>query len=300
MNLGNIIRDFVNMPVKGFCSRLDVELILSHILQCTRENLYIHWNKKCSLDILKKYYSILKLRKTGWPMAYILGQKEFYGQGFYVAPGVFIPRPETETIITAVQTVFECAAYNCHQSLIDYNNQNWNIIDFGCGSGCIGLSLLLMLPKARLISVDLSNQALQFSKKNAQKLGLMDRVLFVNKDISNLKKQDWQHWVQKEKIHIITANPPYVAFDDPIIEKNVLQFEPPSAIFSGLKGLNHLQMWLKKAAELLDVGGHYFFEIGSGQESYFRNIQIKNLSYCSEFKDLSGYIRVMHFQKGNG
>ena len=260
MTLGNIIRSFVNMPIKGFCSRLDAELILSYVLQCRREDLYIHWNKKCSLNVLEEYHSLLKLRKTGWPMAYILGQKEFYSQMFYIAPGVFIPRPETETIITAVQNMLEDKVQSCGQLLTKYNNKNWNIIDFGSGCGCVGLSLLLILPNARLISVDLSDTALQFSKKNAQRLGLMDRVLFINKDVSSLKKQDWQDWIQSKEIHIITANPPYVAFGDKTIEENVLRFEPPSAIFSGLQGFDHLQIWLEKAAEMLNVGGHYFLK----------------------------------------
>ncbi len=267
-------------------SRLEVELLLSRVLCCKREKLYILWDQKLNGEQIKRFQSLLEQRKAGMPMAYIMGKKEFYGYEFLVAPGVFIPRPETETLVSAV--LFQKDP-----------KEKLNIVDMGCGSGCIGLSLLANLPKARLISVDSSEQALQLSIANAKNMDLFSRTCFLNKDISPFGAKDIKKAIGKE-VDLIVANPPYIAFDDSTVEEEVVAFEPPTALFSSEKGLYHIRSWLNVAAQLLKPGGDYFFEIGAKQNAFFMNFHLDKMQKKREFKDLSHIVRVIQFQKGNG
>lgn len=284
MTLGHLIQTASSaLSFSGNCARLEVEMLLSHILCCQRMSLYTRWERSLSKKQIRKFRSLFHLRQKGTPMAYILGKKEFYTHKFIVSPGVFIPRAETETLVSAVSSQWSRSA-------------NLKIIDFGCGSGCIGLTLLSYFPKANLISVDINQKALNISKRNAKKIGVKDRVTFLYKDISTIDRK-WKRKYIASGADIIVANPPYIAFNDPRVEKEVISFEPPEALFSGDKGLFHIRSWLQKALLLLKVDGSYFFEIGEKQDVSFlksgRNKMIKK----SEFRDLSGIVRVIQLQK---
>ena len=286
----------LQLPVKSNFSRLEAELLLSYVMQCRREDLYTRWDHHCSIKNLKKYYCLLEQRKKGYPLAYLTNQKEFYGKKFYVAPGVFIPRGDTETIIDAVLQIHHTKLYENNQSPAQLNPASLNIIDFGCGSGCIGLTLLLLLPKARLISVDINKKALLVSRKNASQFKLLHRAHFIHKDVFHLTWQDIET-VGFDRVDMIVANPPYIAFKDQQVSSEVLSFEPSNAIFSCLEGSSHLQDWLKKASEMLKPNGYYFCEIGMGQEKFLQKNLNSDLYYRRVFKDLSGKARVLCFQK---
>ena len=130
-------------------------------------------------------------------------------------------------------------------------------MDFGCGSGCIGLTLLKLFPKAHLTAFDISRKALQSAVQNAKALGVIHRCRFLYQDVCELKNLD-----QKLKpADIITANPPYIALGDSKVEKGVRLFEPSKALFSPQEGLYHTCSWLHCAANLLKIKGSYLFEI---------------------------------------
>ena len=283
----------------GESTKLDVDLILSHTLHCDRPHLYTYPDQKLNSKQMQKVKSLLKLRAKGWPIAYLLKEKEFYGRKFYVEPGVFIPRPETETIVSAVLNqmdrkpiFFEKSkkkgttwknSPTCNK---DFNKTRVYIMDFGCGTGCIGLSLLAQIPEAFLIGIDTNKQAIQVSQINAQNLGLSDRALFIQQDLTNFNS-----WSLAD---VIVANPPYIAFEDQRVQKEVRQFEPAEALFSKQGGLAHIQAWLKTAHACLKPGGAYFFEIGANQDLSSLESQ---MCKKEEFKDLSGWTRVLKFQK---
>ena len=286
MTLGYLIQSACSALVSENLRRLDVELLLSHILYCERMYLYTHWNQKLNKKQIKKFQSLFKLRKTGMPMAYIMEKKEFYGYEFVVQPGVFIPRPETETLVSAVLSQLD-------------KQEELSIVDFGCGSGCVGLSLLACYPKACLISIDLNEKALNISKMNAKNMNLEDRVVFLNKNVSELSKEKTKKYI-KAKVDLIVANPPYIAFDDSRVETDVVSFEPPEALFSKDRGLYHIHSWLNSASRLLSSGGNYFFEIGEKQNISSMESEMNNMRKKAEFQDLSGRVRVIQFQKYNG
>ncbi len=285
MKLGDLIcSEASSIPFDT--ARLDVELLMSYILKCSRSYLYTQWNQTLTSREISKFQSVIRLRSSGVPIAYIIGKKEFYSYEFQVEPGVFIPRPETEVIVSAVKKQFK-------------QNEKLNIIDFGCGSGCLGLSLLNEWSQSRLICVDVSRKALQVAKKNAKAFCISDRVFFLRKDVYYLKKEDWNTFMSEE-IDLIVANPPYVAFKDPKIQKEVLCFEPFLSLFSPDQGLCHLRSWLHIASRLLKPNGLYFFEIGAEQETACTAMKIPRMVFSHTLKDLSNLTRVICFQRNDG
>ena len=285
MTLGNFIQ-LTSSCISSDSAHLEMELLMSHTLRYTRAQLYTHWDQELDSKLVQRFLGFFYKRKTGLPLAYILRSKEFYGNEFYIEPGVFIPRPETETIISSIVSLIP-------------KTEELNVVDFGSGSGCIGLSLLLHFSNARLLSVDLSEKAMQVVQKNAGKFNLMHRVCFLRKNISDLTMADWP-FSSKKGINMIVANPPYIAFDDLRVEESVCQFEPTLALFSGDQGLFHTRTWFQKACELLESQGYYFFEIGADQNISSLNSLKHKMNFCNQFKDLSGIIRVMSFQKTHG
>ena len=284
MTLGHLIQTASSaLSFSGNCARLEVEMLLSHILCCQRMSLYTRWERPLSKKQIRKFRSLFHLRQKGAPMAYLLGKKAFYTHEFIVSPGVFIPRAETETLVSAVLSQWS------HQT-------NLRIIDFGCGSGCIGLTLLSCFPNANLISLDINQKALNISKRNAENMGVKDRVIFLHQDVSTIDIE-WKKKYVAMGADIIVANPPYIAFNDSRVEKEVISFEPPEALFSSGKGLFHIRSWLQKALLLLKVDGSYFFEIGEKQDVSFLKSEMNTMRKKSEFRDLSGIVRVIQLQK---
>ena len=326
---------YLSSFIPGESKVLDMDLLLMHTLKCSRANLYTHRDQQLSLSQIKQMRSLLALRLKGWPMAYILKEKEFFSLKFQTELGVFIPRPETETLVSAVLSYFVNQTKLGQAESTLRRSNTINIMDFGCGTGCVGLSLLTYLPYARLIGFDTNLKAIKVSYQNAKRMGLLDRAMFIHQDVSNLSplpshlnqtgcrpvssgragsasqvspyekggtfrafsshKEDVKH-VFSNKISIlrpdiIVANPPYIAFDDPRLKKEVSCFEPASALFSEEQGLAHIRAWLKTAHKLLKQGGSYFFEVGANQDLSF----LKQNHYTL-FKDLSGLVRVIHCQ----
>ncbi len=278
MTLGHLLQSFSTVPAPVFAKRawrLEWDLLLSHVLNCRREDLYIHYEKELHYSSLRSFQALLKKRMAGVPVAYLTGEKEFYGYKFKVRPGVFIPRPETETLVSAVL------------SQVD-KEQKWNIWDLGCGAGAVGLSLLSRMPKAFLTAVDFNEKALELSRINAKKMAVADRVCFLNKNVFHLR--------EIKQADLVVSNPPYVAFKDP--RARALRFEPAEALFSGEKGLRHIKGFLKVAEKLLKPSGAYFFEVGADHDLSFAKEQ--NMRKTAQFRDLSGIVRVMEFRCRDG
>ena len=263
-------------------ARLETELLASLVLKCTREQLYTRWDRQLQPSEQQKMRALVQKRKAGYPMAYILEQKEFFGIVFQVREGVFIPRPETETLVQAVIEFFPPST-------------SLRILDMGCGTGCIGFTLILHFPNGQLMAIDKEEKALKLCKTNAKQLGLTDRTQVIQQDLCqlNLKQKNiLKNW----KPHLITANPPYIAQGDPRLEKEVKAFEPTEALYSKNKGRFHLMNWLQLANYILPPKGHYFFEVGEGQNIMPENTP-SSMNFHSTYKDLSGKDRIYHFQK---
>lgn len=250
--LEELTRQFSEHKI-SFTPRLDAELIVSHTLNITRVDLYIQLHEKVPTEKGEKIFALSSRRLEGEPMAYLLGEKEFYGRTFHVSPSVLIPRPETEHVLE------EALKWIREQKITAPR-----IVDLGTGSGCLGLSLLAEIPKASLLAVDISQDALAVARKNADRLSLTDRAHFICLDAESLNKTHLPSSFE-EAVDIVVANPPYIDPNDKMVDPSVVKFEPWVALFSGNEGLQAIKSWLEVAAQLLRDGGLYVFEIGATQ-----------------------------------
>ena len=191
--------------------RLDAELLIAHGLRLERIQLYLKYDQPITEGELVVLRELVRRRSQGEPVAYILGYRDFYKYRFAVNSSVLIPRPETEHIVE------EVLAWAKNQE------QSYALVDLGCGSGCIGLTLLKELPKAKLIAVDISENALVVAKENANQLGVADRVHFMCMDADNFEIviKECGDFLGQNKIDVVVANPPYIAIQDPQVEENV-------------------------------------------------------------------------------
>ena len=174
MNSVELIRIGTKILQRGskFNAELDSELILSNILNTTREKLIIHPKKNINKVLENKFKFYINERKLKKPIAYILGYKEFWKQKFITDSNVLIPRPDTELIIEKILKNFK-------------KNDNKNVLDIGTGTGCIILSILLERKKFRGTGIDTSKRAINIAKINAKMQQFGNRIKFINTDIDN-------------------------------------------------------------------------------------------------------------------
>ena len=188
---------------------------------------------------------LVRRRRAREPLAYILGEKEFWSLRFEVAPAVLIPRPETETVVEAV------LAQVCDR------DQPFRLLDLGTGSGCLLLALLSELPRATGLGVDDSAAALAIARRNAERLGLAARAEF--------RPGRWGTGL-RERFDVIVSNPPYVAeLDWEALQPEIRQFEPRAALVAGADGLAAYRALAPDCARLLAPGGVCALEIGLNQ-----------------------------------
>jgi release factor glutamine methyltransferase len=165
---------------KGIASaRLDTELLLARALKWDRVRLYMNYEYPLSESEIEACRALVRRRAQGEPVAYILGERDFYKSSFEVEPGVLIPRPETEGVVE------DSVAWLKTQPPSD----GYRLIDMGCGSGCIGLSILKEVPEARLLAVDISSVAIRVTTKNAERLGVAERLAVLNLKVEELTQQ---------------------------------------------------------------------------------------------------------------
>ena len=213
--------------------RLDAELIISHVLKCQRIELYLKYDqplKKEEVDLSREF---VVRRSKGEPVAYLTGQKDFYGFTFLVNKNVLIPRPETEHL---VEDTLEWIEKN------EKSDQPIWIADLGAGSGCVGLSLLKKLPNAKLLSLEISAEACEAIRMNAEKLGVSDRLILIQQDVS-LVSQDVLLKNEISGFDVVVSNPPYIAKDDLNVQESVKIFEPHLALFAENNGMQLIEKW---------------------------------------------------------
>ena len=273
MNSTELIRIGTKILRKSskFNAELDSELILSNILNTTREKLIIHPKKNINQILENKFNSDIKKRNLKKPIAYILGYKEFWGQNYVTDSNVLIPRPDTELIIEKVLKNFK-------------KNENKNVLDIGTGSGCIILSILLERIKFKGIGIDASKKAINVAKINAKMQQLGNRIKFINTDIDNFFSY---------KYDLIVSNPPYIKKCklSTLIE-DVKNFEPKLALDGGPDGFSTILKVIAKSSKLLRKNGMLFLEIDSTQVIKTKEMLKKYKFYTKDvFKDLSGNIR---------
>jgi release factor glutamine methyltransferase len=256
--------------------RLDTEILLTEALRYkNRVDLYLKFDQPLKDEELARSRDFVRRRVQGEPVAYIIGKKDFYGNQFQVSPAVLIPRPETELLVEAAL------------NWIDKNQiEHPKVLDLGCGSGCIGLSVLKKNSNATLVAVDKSADALEIAKKNAELLGVADRVQFIESDVANLD-------LKERSFDVILSNPPYIAENDPEVQPEVKRFEPNIALFSGANGYQALTSWSQKAQAWLKNQAFMGFEMGwtQGEKMKEKFASFGVFSQVKIIKDLAGMDR---------
>lgn len=225
-------------------ARLDAELLLLRVLGRDRVWLLTHPEATLNLEQLRQYQSWIARRAQHEPIQYILGEQEFYGLAFHVTPDVLIPRPETEHLVEAALERTPRAS-------------TVRICDVGTGSGAIAVALAHTLPLSEVTALDVSAAALAVAQDNATRHGVTARMRFLQSDLLAA--------VRGESYDVIVSNPPYVA-ESEVLEPQVRDYEPHSALFSGPTGLEIYQRLIPEACQALLPGGWLLLEIGHGQQ----------------------------------
>ena len=236
-------------------SKLDSEILLSKIIKKNRKYLILNSNEELKKENIKSFDYLVKRRKKGEPIAYLINKKEFWKQNFYINQNVLIPRPDTETLVEETLKLFNV-------------NSKLNMLDIGTGSGCILLSILKERRNFFGTGIDISKKAINVARFNAKMHQLSNRVKFYNSDVDKFLIG---------KYDLILSNPPYVKRQDlKYLEVDVKGFEPKLALDGGKDGFLKTTKVISKTSTLLKRNGRFILEIGFGQKNRILSILKQN------------------------
>ena len=264
-------------------SRIDAELMLGFCLNKSRTYLYLEADREVGKEVAERYLQLLERRVKREPLAYIIGEREFWSKGFHVSPAVLIPRPETEFL---VETVLAHAAPENREGLC---------LDLCCGSGVIAVILADELQRP-VIAVDISAPALGIAAINIDRHNVGSKVSLVQAELLSC-------FLPERTFSLIVSNPPYVRTNEILedLEPEVAHYEPRLALDGGDSGLDVVRMIRDALPEMLAPGGDCFVEIGDGQGDQFKSLFLEHHSSCYKFveifKDYSDRERVAHIRR---
>jgi len=222
---------------------LDSEILLSEVLNKTREELLVNLTEKVGQSKVEKFNNLITRRSLKEPIAYILNRKEFWSRSFLVNSNTLIPRPETELMVEKILEVVK--------------KKSVFILDIGTGSGCILLSLLIELKNSKGIGIDKSSKAIQMAYKNSKKLRLTQRAKFYTRPLNEF---------YNNKFDLIVSNPPYIMRKEvKNLSEDIKKFEPKLALDGGNDGLDVIKKVIYKSKDILKIKGMLALEIGNEQ-----------------------------------
>lgn len=228
--------------------RLGAETLLAHVLGCQRIDLYARFDSTPTSQQLAAYREFVRRVGEHEPVAYLVGEKEFYSLTFRVTPAVLIPRPETEILVSE--------AVN-HLQGLGRPGVMWDVCT---GSGCVAIATAMQLDDLTGLATDVSEGAVAVARENAERHGVTDRLRFRVADLLN-KPADCQ---DLPAFDVITANPPYVTNGEPIAES--VKREPAEALRGGPNGLDVIRPLIAAAPDHLNIGGVLILEFGFLQD----------------------------------
>jgi release factor glutamine methyltransferase len=250
MDIRSVLYDATqDLGQMGFATpRLDAEVLLSCCMKTDRLRLYAYPEETLSEKDFQRFRSLIERRRGGEPVAYIIGQKEFWSLPFKVNNHVLIPRPETEML---VETIIRTYSRRDFIQLM--------ILEIGTGSGAISVALASELNNVRIVATDISREALSVAADNARENGVQRQISF-----------QWGSFFEpvSEKFDIIVSNPPYIseeAFER--LPPGVRDFEPRVALLAGTDGTDFHREIIMRGAPYLKGGGRLFIEMGEDQKA---------------------------------
>jgi len=253
--------------------QLDAEILLAHSLGLSRSQLCAQLDGKPDPVVEETYKSLVARRLQHEPVAYVTGHKEFYGLDLYVDRRVLIPRPETETLVEVAMTIVR-------------QNQVSPLAEVGVGCGAVAIALTVNLPGVEIYAVDASSDALAVAQANCERHAALDRVHLLRGDLLD---------PLPEPVGLIVANLPYVSDEElKNLPRDIIEYEPLSAIVGGQDGLQHIRRLLAQARPNLKPPGIICLEIGATQASAVNELALKQFpgATIGLVKDLAGLDRV--------
>jgi release factor glutamine methyltransferase len=261
-------------------ARLDADLIVATALGVKRIVLFMDPDRPLIEAELTQIRALVERRRAREPMAYILGEREFYGRPFTVNRDVLIPRPDTETLVEAALTFLKPAA--------QAGERAGRVLDLCTGSGAVAVTLAAELKERSVLATDLSAAALVVARQNAERNGVLERVELRVGDLFGALQPD-------ERFLCITANPPYIGSSELSgLQPDVGRHEPRLALDAGPDALQFYRRIAAEAAAFLEPGGGLFVEVGSGQADDVGALFVAaGLREVRAQRDLSGIDRVV-------
>jgi len=231
--------------------RLCSEVLLAHACHCRRIDLYARFDQPIEPEALDNFRLLIKRAAAQEPIAYLVGEREFFSLPFVVTPAVLIPRPETETLV-------EVAIDHCSRAgLVEPR-----ILEIGTGSGCIAVALAKNVAGATIVATDISSEAIGVARQNAQRHAVQDRVCLMEADRFALPAEI----VANDGFDLLVSNPPYVALDGMAgLAPMVRDFEPRVALTDEGDGLSFYRDIAENAGRVLKPDGRIIVEVGDGQ-----------------------------------
>ncbi len=246
---------------------LEARILLAHALGCTRVQLVIRAKDEVSTQQAAAAQALFERRRQGEPIAYLTGEREFFGLRFQVTPAVLIPRHETELLV---------------ELAIERLPQSGRALDLGTGSGAIAVALAHVRPDAHIMATDASDDALAVARRNAER----------HKVAVRFGLSDWYRAID-DRFDLIVSNPPYIAAGDPHLSQGDLRFEPVAALTDEADGLTDLAAIIDGAPRHLNPGGWLLMEHGHDQAAPVRTLlERAGWQQVRSWRDLAGIERV--------
>ena len=251
--------------------KIDSEILLAKVLKTSRLNLILKNDYLLKKKQLKNFKSLIKMRNNKLPIAYLVGEKEFWKSKFLIDNRALIPRPDSEIIVEQTLKLFNI-------------DKSFNLLDIGTGSGCLIISILKERKNGYGIAVDISKQALKLAKNNAKIQHVANRIKFINSDIDKFNYG---------KYDLIISNPPYLnKVELNNLDEEIKYNEPILSLEGGLDGKRVTKKVIDKSRDLLKKKGKLILEIGHMQKlDVIRYLKINNFIVDKVIKNYNNYDR---------